>query len=67
MHEALLDQSMAKNLGEYSDPENLVPGFMNEIGCEYGNFDNFQKRIENIDVQAKLKRIFLFCNIINCF
>ena len=47
--------------------KNLAPGFMNEIGCEYGNFDNFQKRIENVDVQAKLKRIFLFCNIINCF
>lgn len=40
-----------------SDPQNLVPGFMNETGCEYGNFDNFQKRIEKFENDLQMFKL----------
>ena len=53
LQEATNNHSMYSD-NECSDPENFVPDCVEEIECEFDNFNNFEKRIQKFEEDLQI-------------
>ena len=56
LQEVLTEQTMSADLVECSDPENVVPDYVDEAQCEYDEFKDFKRKLKNLEKFWKFLR-----------